>query len=91
MVRNLKKKTTGMSSEGPKIGGGRYGSAWNGRKTAKFDDPRWRPPPRSPPRPMAVDREILSKRSPRRAPPPWSAHVSKGWLETSPTAKTRLA
>ena len=45
-VRNLKKRTMGMSSEGPKMGGGRYGSAWNGRKTAKSDDPRWRQPPR---------------------------------------------
>ena len=47
-VRNLKKMTTGMSSEGPKIGGGRYGWTWNGRKTEKSDDPRWRPLPRSP-------------------------------------------
>ena len=39
-----------MSSEGPKIGGGRYGSAWNGRKTKKIGDPPWRPPPRSPAR-----------------------------------------
>ena len=31
-----------MSSEGPKIGEGRYGSAWNGRKTKKTSDPRWR-------------------------------------------------
>ena len=28
-----------MSTEGPKIGGGRYGSVWNGRKIAKSDDP----------------------------------------------------
>ena len=46
-VRNLRKKTTGMSSEGPKIWGGRYGSAWNDRKTKKIGDPLWRPPPRS--------------------------------------------
>ena len=32
------------------MGGGRYGSAWNGRKTAKSGDPRWPPPPRSPAR-----------------------------------------
>ena len=30
--------------------GGRYGSAWNGRKTAKSGNPRWLPPPRSPAR-----------------------------------------
>ena len=87
----MKKKTTGMSSEGPKMGGGRYGSAWNGRKIAIFDNPRWWPPPRSPARPTAVDREILPKRSPRRAPPPWPVHVSMAWPETSPTAKIRLA
>ena len=46
-VRNLRKRTTGMSSEGPKIGGRRYGSAWNGRKTKKTDDPLWWPPPLS--------------------------------------------
>ena len=46
-VRNLRKWTTGMSSEGPKMVGWRYGSAWNGRKTSKSGDPPWRPPPRS--------------------------------------------
>ena len=46
-VRNLLKGTTGMSSEGPKMGGGRYGSAWNGRKTSKSGDPPWRSPPLS--------------------------------------------
>ena len=30
------------------MGGGRYGLAWNGRKTAKSGDPRWPPPPSSP-------------------------------------------
>ena len=49
-VRNLQKGTTGMSSEGTKMVGGRYGSAWNGRKTSKSGDPPWRPPPRSPAR-----------------------------------------
>ena len=44
-VRNLQKRTTGMSSEGQKMGEGRYGLAWNGRKTKKTDDPPW-PPPR---------------------------------------------
>ena len=49
-VRNLKKRTTGMSLEGPKMGEGRYGSAWNGRKTAKSDDLRWWLLPLSPAR-----------------------------------------
>ena len=49
-VMNLRKRTMGMSSKGPKMGGGRYGSAWNGRKTKKTDDPLWRLPPRSPAR-----------------------------------------
>ena len=47
-VRNLRKGITEMSSEGPKMGGGRYGWAWNGRKTEKSDDPPWRQPPGSP-------------------------------------------
>ena len=45
-VRNLRKRTTGMSSKGLKMGGGMHGSAWNGRKIGKSDDPPWRPPPR---------------------------------------------
>ena len=49
-VRNLRKRTTRMSSEGPKMRGGRYGLAWNGRKTKKTSDPPWRPSPRSPAR-----------------------------------------
>ena len=49
-VMNLEKRTTGMSSEGPKMEGERYGSAWNGRKMAKSGDPRWRLPPCSPAR-----------------------------------------
>ena len=44
-VMNLEKRTTEMSSEGPKMVGERYGSAWNGRKMTKSDDPRWRLPP----------------------------------------------
>ena len=43
-VRNLRKGTKGMSSEGPKMVGGRYGSAWNGQKIGKSGDPLWRPP-----------------------------------------------
>ena len=35
--------------------------------------------------------EILLVRSPRRSPPPWPAHVARGWPKTPPTAKTRLA
>ena len=61
MVRNLKKRTTGMSSEGPKMGGGRYGSAWNGRKMKKIDDSQWRPPPRSPARSGRVRQRLAVK------------------------------
>ena len=57
-VRNLEKMTTGISSEGPKMGGGRHRSAWNGRKTAKSGDPRWRPPPRSQARSERVRRRF---------------------------------
>ena len=60
-VRNLRKGTTGMSSEGQKIGGGRYGSAWNGRKIEKSDDPPWRSPPRSPARSGRVRRWFAVK------------------------------
>ena len=60
-VMNMKKMTTGMSSEGPKMGGGRHGWAWNGRKTAKSDDPRWQPPPRWPARSGCVRRQLAMK------------------------------
>ena len=40
-VMNLRNGTTEMSSKGPKMVRGRYGSAWNGRKTPKSGDPRW--------------------------------------------------
>ena len=60
-VRNLRKGTIGMSSEGPKMGGGRYGSAWNGQKTSKSGNPPWRPPPRSPARSGPVRRWFAVK------------------------------
>ena len=61
-VRNLNKRTTRMSSKGPKMGGGRYGSACNGRKIAKSGDPRWLPPPRrSPARSGCVRRRLAMK------------------------------
>ena len=60
-VRNLKKRTMGMSSEGLKTGGGRYGSVWNGRKTAKSDDPRWRKLPRLPNRSGRVRQRLTLK------------------------------
>ena len=60
-VRNLRKRTTGMSSKSPKIGGGRYGSAWNGRKKKKIGDPPWRPPLRSPARSGRVRRRLAVK------------------------------
>ena len=88
-------RTTGMSSEGPKLGGGRYGSTWNGQKTKKTGDPPWRPPSRSSApiraRPAAIGREIWPARSPRLALPPWPARAQGWWLESSPTAKTRFS
>ena len=60
-VRNLQKGTTGMSSEGPKMVGGRYGSAWNGRKTPKFGDPKWPSSPPSPTRSGRVRRLLAGK------------------------------
>ena len=64
-VRNLQKKDTGMSSEGPKMGGGRYGSAWNGRKTKKIGDPPWWSSPRSPARSGRVWRQLAVKFGPQ--------------------------
>ena len=60
-VRNLKKRTTGMSSEGLKMGGGRYGSTWNDRKMKKIGDPPWWPPQRSPARSRLVRRRLAMK------------------------------
>ena len=60
-VRNLQKRTTRMSSEGPKMGGGRYGLTWNGRKIAKSGDPSWWPPPRSPAQSGRVRRRLAVK------------------------------
>ena len=73
-VRNLRKGTTEMSSEGPKMVRGRYGSAWNGLKTPKSGHLKvaavaaFADPIRA--RSAAAGREILSVRSPHRAPPP---------------------
>ena len=49
-VMNLGKMTKEMSSEGPKMVGERYGSAWNGRKMAKSGYQRWWLSPCSPAR-----------------------------------------
>ena len=60
-VMNLEKRTTEKSSEGPKMLGERYGSAWNSRKMTKFGDPRWRLPPCSPARSGRVRRRMVVK------------------------------
>ena len=60
-LRNLQKGTTGMSSEGPKMVEGRYGSAWSGRKMQKNSDPRWPPPLPSPTRSRRVWRRFVVK------------------------------
>ena len=60
-VMNLKKRTTGISSEGQKMVGERYGSAWNGRKMTKSRDPRWRLPSCSPARSWRVRRRLAVK------------------------------
>ena len=66
MVRNLRKGTTGMSSEGPKMVGGGYGSTWNGRKIGKSGDPSWPPPPCSPAQSGLVRRWFAMKFCRRR-------------------------
>ena len=50
-----------MSSEGLKMGGGRYGLACNGRKTKKSSDPRWRSPLSSPARSERLRRRLAVK------------------------------
>ena len=60
-VMNLEKRTTGMSSEGPKMVGERYGSDWSGRKMAKSGDSRWRLPPCSSARSGCVRRLLAVK------------------------------
>ena len=60
-VMNMEKRTTEMSSEGPKIVGERNGSAWNGRKMIKSGDPRWRLQPCSPARSGRVRRGMAVK------------------------------
>ena len=60
-VINLKKRTMEMSSEGPKMVGERYGSAWNGRKMEKSDDPRWRQLPSLPTRSGRIRRRLAVK------------------------------
>ena len=60
-VMNLKKMTTEMSSEGPKMVGERYGLAWNDWKMTKYDDPRLRMQPCSPARSWRVRRRLAVK------------------------------
>ena len=57
-VMNLEKRTTEMSSEGPKMMERRYGLALNGRKTQKSGDPSLRLPPPSPARSGRVPRRL---------------------------------
>ena len=79
-VRNLRKKTTGMSSKGPKMGEGRYGLVWNGRKTKKTGDPPWRLPQRSPARSGSVRRRLCKVGGRNRLPrlkPDWPENGSK--------------
>ena len=60
-VMNMEKRTTEMSFEGLKMVGERNGSARNGRKMTKSDDPRWRLPPCSPARSGPVRRLLALK------------------------------
>ena len=60
-MMNLEKRTTGMSSKGPKMRGGRYESDWSGRKMAKSDDLRWRLPSCSPARSGPFRRRLAVK------------------------------
>ena len=84
-----------MSSYGPQMMGEWYGSAWNDRKMAKIRLPKvaaaavFAGPIQV--RPAAVGREISRPRSYGGGAPPWLARVARGWSESAPTAKTRMA
>ena len=84
-----------MSSEGPKMGGGRYGSALEWPENGVIRRPKlavataFAGPIRE--HPGVVGREILPKRSPGVVAPTWVARASRGWPETSPTTKTCFA
>ena len=60
-VMNLDKRTTKMSSKGPKMVAERYGSVWNGRKMTKSDGLRLRLLPCSPARSGWVRRRLAMK------------------------------
>ena len=80
-----------MSSKGPEMVGGRYGSAWNGRKNIKIRRPIvaaaaaftgliWA-------RPTVVRREIWPAQSSGGSVPPWSAPVERGGRNRLPRPK----
>ena len=93
-VRNLGKGTTEMSSEGQKMVGRRYGSAWNSRKTSKFGETKvaasalFAGPILA--SLEATGLEILPTWSSGGGAPPWPAHVQGWWPVTPPMAETRL-
>ena len=62
-VRNLRKRTTGMSSEGQKMGEGDMGRPGMARKKKKkkTGDPPWRQPPLSPARSGRVQQRLAVK------------------------------
>ena len=84
-----------MSSEGPKMGGGRYGLAWNGRKKRKIRRLKVAAAVafvgliRA--RPASVGREISRRWSSGGGAPPCPARVARWWPEASLTTKTHLA
>ena len=93
-VRNLKKGTTGMSSEGPKIGGREVWVGLEWPKNRKIRRPTvavavafagliWACL-------AVVRRETWPAGSSGGGDPPWSTRVARGWPVTPPRAKTRL-
>ena len=95
IVRNLRKMTTGMSSEGPKNGGREVWVSLEWPKNGEIRRPKvaaattlagpiWA-------RPAAVRRDFWPARSPHLALPPWLASVQGWYPESSPTTKTLLA
>ena len=94
-MRNLQKKDHGNEFRGSKKGEREVLVGLEWPKNSKI----WRPKVAAAAalagsiwaRPAAVSREISQPRSSGGGAPTWVAWASRGWPETSPMAKTRLA
>ena len=84
MVLNLQKRTTEMSSRGPKMVEMSYGVAGNGRKSQKSGDKTVQPPSGSPARSRRIRRRLAVKFYGRHRPVlahlmVWRVYSNSGW------------